>query len=376
MERTTDILIVGAGCAGLQLMYQLVSHPNYHHESIVLVDELPWGAAEKTWCFWASPQELIYPQIVSHQWSNIEVIDSSQHSTVYCLQDFKYQQISSQDFFDFHRPLLDQFPIEFIQAKVTSISGVLVETSQGKIRANRIFSSIIPPLVGHDLHLKQHFVGWRIKTENPRFASNTMTLMDLSVPQPLDGMAFLYVLPYSATEALVEFTVFSPTVWSKREYEQHLMEISQRWGGNWKVVDQEEGCIPMYGGAFLAQSPEGIQFIGGGAGKIKPSTGYAFYRIWEHSKEMAAVYFSTSKKKNASSIRFRVYDLLLLHILQNHSSQSIPVFDALLNRVPLDRTFKFLKEQTSWWEEVLLFSKLPKKPFLRAVWERILNIIF
>lgn len=375
-EIQTDILVLGAGCAGLQLVYQLVTHPKYNQERIILVDQNPWGTAEKTWCFWRKEDEIIYPHIHSAAWSSVEVILPNKQSVAYPLQEYNYTQIKSQDFFKFHWDFFQQFPITFLQASIQDVSADCVQTSDGEIKANRIYSSVYTqePAARHDLHLKQHFFGWIIETDSPVFSMNRLTLMDLSVPQPEDGMAFMYVLPYSDTQALIEFTVFSPTAWLEEDYQAYLTSY-MKGRGEWRIVGQEKGIIPMYGGSFPANSPVGVQWIGGAGGQIKPSTGYAFYRIWEHTKSVVASYYQNTATISKKSSRFRAYDLWLLHILQYRPASSTVIFHALFSKVPLERTFKFLNEQTSLWEEMLLFSKLPKRLFLRAVWDRLPNII-
>lgn len=374
-KHSTDILVLGAGCAGLQLVYQLVTHPKYQQQKIILLDHQPWGSAQKTWCFWRSANEVIYPEIHSATWKDVEVILPDKSAVTSTLGAYQYTQITSQDFFSFHDQFFQNYPITFLQTKVKEITAQGVLTSDGKIQAKHIFSSLsLNDVKDHDLHLKQHFFGWQIKTTAPRFNPDCLTLMDLSVPQPLDGMAFMYILPYSTTQALVEFTVFSPQTWAEETYTKQLRLYLEGING-WEITGSEKGVIPMYGGQFPEKSTAGVHWIGGAGGQIKPSTGYAFYRIWQDSRRIVASYYGQKKSNQKKSRRFRAYDLWLLHILQYKPTSSTRIFDALFSKVPLERTFKFLNEQTSLWEEVLLFSKLPKRLFLRAVWDRLPNII-
>src|SRR5690606_16025772 len=86
--------------------------------------------------------------------------------------------------------------------------GVEIETSAGPIEARVVFDSRPSPseAAGH-ITLLQHFEGWHVRVERPAFDPSVATLMDFAAPQDL-AIHFLYVLPYSPTEALVEATFF------------------------------------------------------------------------------------------------------------------------------------------------------------------------
>ena len=69
--------------------------------------------------------------------------------------------------------------------------------------------------------LQQHFVGWFIQTETPVFNPEQATFMDFSVAQK-GNTRFMYVLPVSETEALLEYTLFSKELLPKEEYETEI----------------------------------------------------------------------------------------------------------------------------------------------------------
>ena len=55
----------------------------------------------------------------------------------------------------------------------------------------------------------QHFVGWEVKAAAGAFDPTTAILMDFRCDQT-QGMHFIYCLPFSDQEALIESTLFSP----------------------------------------------------------------------------------------------------------------------------------------------------------------------
>ena len=72
--------------------------------------------------------------------------------------------------------------------------------------------------------LLQHFKGWYIETKQACFQPDSATLMDFRAEQNR-GTAFFYVLPFSATKALVEYTLFSPNLLAENEYDEALKKL-------------------------------------------------------------------------------------------------------------------------------------------------------
>jgi Brp/Blh family beta-carotene 15,15'-monooxygenase len=112
----------------------------------------------------------------------------------------------------------------------------------------------------------------------------------------------------------------------------------------------------------------GIISIGGRAGAVKPSTGYAFKNMFNHAEKIA-----DSLKKNIQpamiedSSRFRFYDRLLLLILTKQPSQGKPIFEALFKKNEIKDVLQFLDEKTTLIQDIRIFLTLPMQPFLKAV---------
>jgi Brp/Blh family beta-carotene 15,15'-monooxygenase len=112
----------------------------------------------------------------------------------------------------------------------------------------------------------------------------------------------------------------------------------------------------------------GVIPIGGRAGAIKPSTGYAFKNMFHHAESLA-----DSLKKNVKpaiiteSSRFRFYDRLLLLILARKPSQGKIIFEELFKKNEIKKVLQFLDEKTTLIQDIRIFLTLPIKPFLKAV---------
>ncbi|WP_342645370.1 lycopene cyclase family protein [Mucilaginibacter sp. CSA2-8R] len=63
-----DIVIVGAGCAGLQLLYQFFQLAAWPNLKVLLIDD--GSIKQRSWCFWSSgPHPLQH--MVAKFWQNL-----------------------------------------------------------------------------------------------------------------------------------------------------------------------------------------------------------------------------------------------------------------------------------------------------------------
>lgn len=227
--------------------------------------------------------------------------------------------------------------------------------------------------VAATVSLLQHFRGWRIQTHHPMFSIDVATMMDFRVDQG-DGVCFVYVLPYSEQEALVECTVFSSAVWQAEEYETRLRAYIHDIIGatEYKITATEVGVIPM-----TDRVPERLHGpswfgIGTAGGLTKPTTGYTVSRCVRDATTMIKSYQSTGSFSipAASHSRFRWYDQLLLRIIRDEPHQVPRILCTLFQRNPIERILRFLDEGTRLQDEIKIFWSLPWRPFLRAIFRR------
>jgi lycopene beta-cyclase len=205
------------------------------------------------------------------------------------------------------------------------------------------------------------------------FSIDVATMMDFRVDQG-DGVCFVYVLPYSEQEALVECTVFSSAVWQAEEYETRLRAYIHDIIGatEYKITATEVGVIPM-----TDRVPERLHGpswfgIGTAGGLTKPTTGYTVSRCVRDATTMIKSYQSTGSFSipAASHSRFRWYDQLLLRIIRDEPHQVPRILCTLFQRNPIERILRFLDEGTRLQDEIKIFWSLPWRPFLRAIFRR------
>ena len=109
--------------------------------------------------------------------------------------------------------------------------------------------------------------------------------------------------------------------------------------------------------------------IGTSSGATKPTTGYTFTRIQQHSIEIVERLKSGQNPVDLkkSLFRFRLYDELLLKIIKNESYKTYSIFHKLFKHNKIDDVLKFLDEKSSIGEEIRIFASLPYLPFLKAL---------
>jgi lycopene beta-cyclase len=377
MEKSTfDVAVLGAGCSGFQLLHQLSLQPDWLQKKVVLFgDGVP---QHRSWCFWSKDAHSLQ-HLVEKSWHKI-TFKGRDFSKTEDVTPYQYHYIAGERFFNYfqHEFLPKNTNIVSLNAGVSNIrkngSGYYIKSEKEEWKSQNVFNSIPPTTAAMPARfwLKQHFKGWFIKAEKPVFDETTVTLMDFSITQD-DDTRFVYILPFSSHEALVEMTVFSPEIYPDATYEKVLYDYMNEHfpNVNFTIESDEKGQIPMTDAPFSRMGEAGEILLGTAAGMVKASTGYAFKRISRDSRHLAEDLKNGKKMRwNTSQGRFRFYDRLLLGILSEEPLKGSIIFEALFKKVSMTTIFKFLDEETNLWEEMQIFSKLPFTPFLKQIYRQ------
>jgi lycopene beta-cyclase len=194
--------------------------------------------------------------------------------------------------------------------------------------------------------------------------------MDFSVPQERKQTRFVYVLPFSEQEALIEFTVFSLDFLSSREYEKNLKKYVDDYmeGVPYEISRKEYGIIPLT--TYRFQSPgKRIVNIGMPGNMIKSSAGYTFLTMQAKLKRMVKRMEKgkpPSYRPSLLSHRFHMYDSTHLNVLQNGYAPGAKVFYRLFERNKGWRVLRFLDEETTVYQELFIFASVHVPSFLKG----------
>ena len=370
-----DYIFTGAGLSALLTVYKMVQSGTFKNKSILLLDENTKKTNDRTWCFWKTNDSL-WEQSISKKWDSALFANEDFRRDL-DLQPYHYNMVIGLDFYTQVFELLSkQENITFVNQKVLEIEEsetiILIQTESESFSCSKLFNSIYNKHKAESQTkypvLQQHFIGWFIKSEQPVFNQEQATFMDFSVEQK-GNTRFMYVLPTSKTEALLEYTLFSHHHLKTEEYENEIQQYIEKLGiSNYEIVEKEQGSIPMTCYPFWKANTKNVINIGTSGGWTKASTGYTFKNSDKKSSELVAfLQRETDFTKFHKKTKFWFYDLLLLDILDRKNELGSHIFSSMFKKGNPNLIFKFLDEETSFIEDIKVILKCPKMPFIKAI---------
>ena len=370
-----DYIFTGAGLSALMTVYKMVQSGTFKNTSILLLDENTKKTNDRTWCFWKT-NDSVWEKSISKKWDSALFANEDFRRNLN-LQPYDYNMVKGLDFYTQVFELLSkQENITFIHEKVLEIEEsetiILVQSENESFSCYKLFNSIYNKHKAESQTkypvLQQHFIGWFIKSEQPVFNSEQATFMDFSVEQK-GNTRFMYVLPTSKTEALLEYTLFSHQHLKKEEYENEIKKYIENLGiSNYEIVEKEQGSIPMTCYPFWKANTKNVINIGTSGGWTKASTGYTFKNSDKKSNELVAfLKRETDFTKFHKKTKFWFYDLLLLDILDRKNELGSHIFSSMFKKGNPSLIFKFLDEETSFIEDIQVILKCPKMLFIKAI---------
>ncbi len=350
-QQQFPVSVIGAGCAGLSLAARAADLPGHKLSLIISKQD---DADDHIWGFWA--MEWLQPATAAarKQWINWEIISDDQrvvHNSAqhpYCaihrhrwLQDCQDKAEASG--VEFRYDLFSHAPAE--------------KTFSGQVLDSR------PPPVPNDVML-QHFVGWEVTAAAGAFDPTTAILMDFRCDQTR-GMHFIYCLPFSDQEALIESTLFSPKLAPANFYEKaitdYLTSICNLTA--FKIIRRESGVIPL---AVLDRHDPRLDGIGANGGAIRPSSGYAFSFI--HKQIHYAVSRAVADKPLVVGVPHSAFELwmdrIFLSVLRHRPELAPDIFTAMAAALDGDEFACFLSGEAGVKTWIKVIMAMPKIPFL------------
>ena len=192
-----DYVIIGGGCAGLSLAYELNLHNKLNHKKLAIIEPRSEYVRDKTWSFWKVSSHN-FEDCVKKSWNNFNLrLEGSVPTQVNQCQKYPYQTIDSGLFY---KKITDNLKKNKNIYFFNKIDGLNIKNSF-------VFNSV-PEFENQDSHLWQHFCGYEITTKKDCFNDKTIALMDFNCEQK-KNVHFFYVLPFSKNKALIETTWIS-----------------------------------------------------------------------------------------------------------------------------------------------------------------------
>ncbi len=350
----TQTSIIGDGCAAMMLASQADRLPD-HNIRLIKPENAP-PSVDHMWGFWAGKGLDEQISFARKKWNNWSIITESDEA-VMSSNDHAYHAIHREKW------------LGHCREKIEKLGIALLEQNEVDIENDVIFDSRPPRMNGKVM--LQHFYGIEVETKMPVFDDSKAILMDFRVDQS-KGLHFIYLLPFSNTNALIESTIFSFELASEDFYLASIHDYLERIYScsDFVIKHQEKGVIPM--GRLQPHDPE-IPGLGGNAGAIRPGSGYAFVYIHKQIEE------AINHCKKTGKLRFKPphkkidlwMDDVMLTVLENYPNIGPDIFYRMGKSLSGDQFAKFMSGDITWGLRLKVITSMPKLPFIRGVTKRI-----
>ena len=349
-----DYIILGGGCAGLSLAYELDINKKLNDKTLAIVETRDEYKRDKTWSFWKVTDHN-FDDCVIKSWNNFS-INSKLGSHEIINKEYPYQTIDSGLFY---KKVLNELKqnknIQFYK-----------NTEQINLDNSFIFNSI-PSKGNNQANLWQHFKGIEIETQKDIFDVEIFNLMVFDCVQR-DNVHFFYTLPFSKNKALIE------TTWLSKmddktlndydiQLEKYIKETLKI--KNYKINYQEEGAIPLFYPSI--KSEKNKINIGSAGGMTRLSTGYTFLNIQNHSKYITN---NIEKIQNTKAYhigkKYEFLDNIFLNVLKNNPDKMPKIFLNMF-KASSKTVIKFLSNKSNIFEDLGIILKMPKWMFIKNI---------
>ncbi len=369
-----DLVILGAGCAGLSLAARLARAESGLRVDIV--EPRTDYEDDRSWCFWR-PERHDLSDLVSHSWDGWRFSGAEGPALHHRVAGLRYQYVRGSDFYARARERIDSsahirthagvHATGLVSLGVEPDALVRVETDRGSIVARHVIDTrprVMPAV------LYQSFSGVEIESEHPLpFDPREVGLMD-SMATDEGGMHFRYTLPLSRTRALVEWTRFSvspvplTTLGAELDTELGLLGLAGA-----RVIRREGGILPMGTLGALPEVARGVVFAGNSGGALRAASGYGFLRIqrWARACAESLQRGEPPVGHPAEPWLRRSMDRIFLQAVRADLERAPEYFLALARGVPATGLVRFLSDAARLTDYARLIASLPTVPFLRQL---------
>jgi len=413
-----DYIILGGGCAGLSLAYELEIHKKLKNKTLAIIEPRAEYKRDKMWSFWKIIPHN-FEDCVKKSWEKFYVRERWARETFHHCFDYPYQTIDSGLFY---KKILNTL-------KKNKNIRFFKNIKEIKTTNSFIFNSVpkVKKFNKDGENYWQHFYGIEIETKKSIVNSDefglfqpiAVGLMDFEqkyIPEAtldrypanyFDWIHFMYILPFTERKVFFETTWITKGNRRMSPYEYQIVNQLQAWNivskdafrGNFpkddkkidrrinkimegrgsskfvknpfKVNYKEHGAIPLFHPVY--EKKENQINIGTAGHMTRLSTGYTFLNIQEHSKYI---------RENIENIRdaeifkqdnkYLFYDKLFMKVLDENPKEMRSIFIKLFNypsRSNTNAIIKFLSNKSNFSEDLSVILKMPKWTFIKALFK-------
>ena len=369
-----DYIIVGAGCSGLSLAYEMNVKNLFNDKTCAIIDKRKEFNRDKIWSYWNIYEHSFYDCLIN-KWDKF-CVKKNQNEIILDCKNFQYQSIDSQKFY---KKILDNLNsnknIKLILNKsVDKIyenkDEAIVQCSDEIFRTDIIFNSSLDNKTTKESELFQHFYGCEVVFDENVNLPEYPIIMDFNCNQD-SWVHFFYTLPMGKNKIFIENT------WISNEksfaFERYIAEINYYIQNNlnykkkYKTNYSEIGSIPMFHFKNNMKYKKLIN-IGTAGNLTRKSTGYTFLNIQKSVKQIA---INISKKQNIKessvSLKYNYLDDIFIKVLLEKKGSMHEVFFDLFKKNKTKDIVKFLSNTSNWFEDLKIILSMPKLIFIKKL---------
>lgn len=369
-----DYIIVGAGCSGLSLAYEMNVKNLFNDKTCAIIDKRKEFNRDKIWSYWNIYEHSFYDCLIN-KWDKF-CVKKNQNEIILDCENFQYQSIDSQKFY---KKILDNLNsnknIKLILNKsVDKIyenkDEAIVQCSDEIFRTDIIFNSSLDNKTTKESELFQHFYGCEVVFDENVNLPEYPIIMDFNCNQD-SWVHFFYTLPMGKNKIFIENT------WISNEksfaFERYIAEINYYIQNNlnykkkYKTNYSEIGSIPMFHFKNNMKYKKLIN-IGTAGNLTRKSTGYTFLNIQKSVKQIA---INISKKQNIKessvSLKYNYLDDIFIKVLLEKKGSMYEVFFDLFKKNKTKDIVKFLSNTSNWFEDLKIILSMPKLIFIKKL---------
>lgn len=388
-----DIIILGAGMAGLSLAYRGLISGTWKNKKILIIEKELKAKNDKTFCFWSQKNNkhlLAFEPIIKYKWDQMKFFKNSGNELSFKQKNpqvkYQYNLIHSLDFYDSifsYLKLCDNVDIKFdlVRDLIEKESKIIVTTSERNYSGEQVFDTR-PLKIPTENETKsnryqyfvQHFKGVKLEIKNHNFDLNNIHLMDFRTNQNF-GTSFFYLLPFNKNQIFVEYTLFNKKLLDQKEYDNqiqiYLKKVLNLDSKNYKILETEFGVIPMTNFKFERQNTSGrVINLGARGGDTRGSTGYTFYNTQRTITSILENYQVPGQliriKEPVSNLN-KYFDSIFLRVLNAGNYQGSELFGDIFKNASIDSILSFLDGEASFKQSFEIINSVQKLPFIKAL---------
>ena len=369
-----DYIIVGAGCSGLSLAYEMNVKNLFNDKTCAIIDKRKEFNRDKIWSYWNIYEHSFYDCLIN-KWDKF-CVKKNQNEIILDCENFQYQSIDSQKFY---KKILDNLNsnknIKLILNKsVDKIyenkDEAIVQCGDEIFRSDIIFNSSLDNKTTKESELFQHFYGCEVVFDENVNLPEYPIIMDFNCNQD-SWVHFFYTLPMGKNKIFIENT------WISNEksfaFERYIAEINYYIQNNlnykkkYKTNYSEIGSIPMFHFKNNMKYKKLIN-IGTAGNLTRKSTGYTFLNIQKSVKQIAINILKKQNIKESSvSLKYNYLDNIFIKVLLEKKGSMYEVFFDLFKKNKTKDIVKFLSNTSNWFEDLRIILSMPKLIFIKKL---------